>query len=182
MYLSCQGAGWERKRGKLSPSTLLSSLFVPLLLPCRLPSIYTPLEKIKTRPYAWLPCECAVLHVYYGSTVGERSRPFSCVPVIAVGQRAAGGRDVLRKQSHVTSCTAAGGHSLLEDLSLLSAYHTTLHKELFIWVSQRDGESACPLGSSLSEQCTQKLRGNTAFCYQRLLEAFFEAGWYLKKA
>lgn len=48
-------------------------------------------------------------------------------------------------KSHVTSCRAAGGHSLLEDLSLLSAYHSAPHKELFIWVSQRDGESVCPL-------------------------------------
>lgn len=48
-------------------------------------------------------------------------------------------------KSHVTGRTAAGRHSLLEDLSLLSADHTASHKELFIWVRQRDGESVCPL-------------------------------------
>lgn len=98
IFPTCRDTGWESERGKLTPSTLLSSsLFVPLLLPCHLPSIYTPLEK--KQPYAWLPCECAVLHVYYGSTGGAKhSRPFSCFLVIGVGQRAAGGRDVLRKQ------------------------------------------------------------------------------------
>lgn len=50
MYPTCQERLVEWKVEVESPSTLLSSsLFVPLLLLCRLPSIYTPLgKKIKT--------------------------------------------------------------------------------------------------------------------------------------
>ena len=80
-------------------------------------------------------------------------RPFSSSLVISFGQRAAGGGDVLRKLSHVTSLTAAGEHTLLEDLSLLSASRIKLHKKLFIWVSQLHGERA------------HKLRESAAFCY-----------------
>lgn len=53
----------------------------------------------------WMCCvACVLLKRQEGATKGQL---FSCPLVISIGQKAAGGRDALRKQSHVMSCMAA---------------------------------------------------------------------------
>lgn len=89
----------------------------------------------------WMCCvACVLLKHQEGATKGQL---FSCPLVISIGQKAAGGRDALRKQScdELHGCRDTHTHTD----SLLLAYRTLLHKELFIWVTQLDGE------------CTQKL-------------------------
>lgn len=114
-----------------------------------------------------------MLHVYYGSTRGGGGDAGDPSCVISVGQRAAGGRDVLRKQSHVTSCTAAGGLWLLEDLSfIVSEPHGAAEGAVYLGQAARwrVGVSA----GRLSELTVCTAAQGKHCCHEIV-------GWHLKK-
>ncbi len=157
MYPTRQAAGWESKRGKLSPFTpLSSSVFVPLLLPCHLLSIYTRLEKIKTRPCAWLPCECAVLHVYYGSTGGQTQ------PTLFMCPR----HQRWTKSSRWQRCSQK---------TRVMWRAARLQADLFFIVTRRCRRS-CLFGSARDTESQCVRWGDADFSYQNF------AGWYLRKS
>lgn len=117
--------------------------------PCHLPSIYTPCLRKKEKKGKLGPtldflgnmlCCMGIMEA-----LGANSFHVSLSSVLDKEQPVA---EMSSEDSHMTSCTAAGRHTVRGAFFIVSP--PPLHKELFIWVSQRDGESVCPLGSSLS--------------------------------
>lgn len=117
------------------------------LCPCHLPSIYTHClkEKKKKRTSTLDFLVSMLCWVCIMEALGANLFHVSMSPVLDKEQPVA---EMSSENSHMTSCTAAGRHTVRGSFFIVSP--PPLHKELFIWVSQRDVESLCPLGSSLS--------------------------------